>query len=581
MMILRYTLCLFIITLLPLAAPISPAMAQTEQITNFSHRICSLAGHTGANPKKVLALRADFDCGPAKLAKKTDMLWMIADIGDLQQNMTEPVMRFRAARQGAVTLLSVYPDGSEQTERYDQADMTARWRSPYAVALPLVSRDGQFPETVLIGAENPWDPSNWNDIELVDAKADLALHERGEMVSIFVAGLLFAPLLLDFVFFMAMRQRFIFYHSLVVGAILVNHICWSGQIFDLFPSATLVERSWIAFIALASLAFGGCMLVRSLCDPEKLGKWGDLTLKYMGWITLISTVLIMIFAEQLSLTGSIIFHVVYGIMAITIIGNLLRCAIKGDKIAMLQLLGGAGAAFIAICRIIRALGWIDDLPIFDFGFYIAILAEALTTSVIVGYRATQIRRERDIALRDKQGLETIAYIDELTGLPNRRAFTLIYSKFIASNKTQDRVWALGIVDIDHFKEVNDRHGHIVGDKVLKQVASVMNSQCGQGDYLARFGGEEFVLLISARTNDELRRFAQGIVDSCAAFDFKGADYDVGQVTISMGLQFLDKNTKANLETCFRITDKALYEAKKSGRNQIGFVLPDKPDLIAA
>ena len=150
MMKLRYLLWLLLISPFFLVSPMSPAMAEPAAITNFSHRICSLADHAEASPEEILKLRSAFDCGSDKLAKNTDMLWMIADIGDLQKDMAEPVMRFRAARQGAVTLHSIYPDGSSQTKLYDQAEMTARWRSPYAVALPLVSRDGQHPETVLI-----------------------------------------------------------------------------------------------------------------------------------------------------------------------------------------------------------------------------------------------------------------------------------------------------------------------------------------------------------------------------------------------------------------------------------------------
>ena len=506
---------------------------------------------------------------------------MIADIGDLQQDMAEPVLRFRAARQGAVTLHSVYPDGSAQTKRYDQSDMTARWRSPSAIALPLVSRDGQFPETMLIGAANPWDPSNWNDIELVDTRDDLALHKHSELVSVFVAGLLFAPLLLDFMFFIVMRQRFVFYHSLMVVAILVNHFCWSGQIFDLFPSATLVDRSWIAFLALATLAFGGCMLIRSLCNPDKLGKWGAFSLKFIAWTTLVTTTVIMIFAEQLSLTGSLVFHAVYGVMTTVAIGNLLRCAIKGDKMAMLQLMGLSGAAVIAICRITRAMGWIDDLPIFDFGFYIAILAAALTTSVVVGYRAMQMRRERDDALLVKQGLEEIAYTDELTGLPNRRAFLTAFSKFAARREKRDQIWALAIIDIDHFKKVNDRHGHAAGDMVLKQVAAILKSRCRDRDHLARFGGEEFILLFSARTKDDIARSAQRLVDICAKYDFKNPDHDIDQVTISMGICFLGDTVEADMDASFRIADNALYEAKKSGRNQISYALPNMPRLAAA
>lgn len=248
---------------------------------------------------------------------------------------------------------------------------------------------------------------------------------------------------------------------------------------------------------------------------------------------------------------------------------------------MLQLLGLSGAGFIALCRVIRALGWIDDLPIFDFGFYIAILAEALATSVVVGYRAMQMRRERDDAISAKQELEDFAYSDELTGLPNRRAFSMAFSQFASRSDRSDQVSALAIIDIDNFKNVNDRYGHDVGDKVLIQVAAMMNSRCGRGDHLARFGGEEFALLVSAPTAERLVDFGQALVDRCAAYDFSDVRHDIGPVTISIGLHFLDNEHEIDLETSFRLADKALYSAKKAGRNRISFASPSKPERIAA
>lgn len=100
-----------------------------------------------------------------------------------------------------------------------------------------------------------------------------------------------------------------------------------------------------------------------------------------------------------------------------------------------------------------------------------------------------------------------------------------------------------------------------GDEVLKQLAAVMKSRCRQGDHLARFGGEEIVLLMSARTADDLMRFGQRLVESCAAYDFKTAEHDATPVTISRGLHIVD-DSGADLEPSFRIADKALYDAKK-------------------
>lgn len=158
---------------------------------------------------------------------------------------------------------------------------------------------------------------------------------------------------------------------------------------------------------------------------------------------------------------------------------------------------------------------------------------------------------------------------------------MAFSKFAARQEIRERIWALGIIDIDNFKRVNDRYGHVVGDRVLKQVAAMLNSGCRPGDYLARFGGEEFVLLMSAHSPDELARFAQALVERCAACDFGDSGHDIGQVTVSIGLHFLDNTTEVDLETSFRMADKALYDAKKSGRNQISLTVTTKSERMAA
>ena len=109
----------------------------------------------------------------------------------------------------------------------------------------------------------------------------------------------------------------------------------------------------------------------------------------------------------------------------------------------------------------------------------------------------------------------------------------------------------------------------------------MNNHCGHGDYLARFGGEEFAILLSGRTTNDVARFAQELVDSCAAHDFSDGEENIGQVTISIGLHLLDRESGGDLETSFRLADKALYDAKRAGRNRIRFASPNKPELIAA
>src|SRR3546814_19525056 len=102
-----------------------------------------------------------------------------------------------------------------------------------------MDKAGVRPATILLKIDNPFDPTNWYDIELAERADDIALHNDGRTVSALVMGLLFAPLLLNGVFFLALRQTFILFHTMMVCGLIVNHIAWSGIFFELFPHAPL------------------------------------------------------------------------------------------------------------------------------------------------------------------------------------------------------------------------------------------------------------------------------------------------------------------------------------------------------
>lgn len=545
-----------------------PGLASAKDVQHVGERLCTLAGHADAAPAAILARRAEFDCGADKMAKATHSLWLVADIGDLQDGMADPVLRVRTSRHGAATLSRVFDDGSIVTTHHSLADMTLRWRSPYAVQLPLVRADGARPRTILLNVEDPFDPSNWYDIEVLETTTDRALAEDGRVVSALVAGLLFAPLLLNLVFYSALRQRFILFHTLMVVAIIVNHVFWTGQIFDIVPSMTMVHRSIAVYLALAVAGFAGSMLVRSLCDPARLGIWGRRSLLVGGTGCLAITVLVMLFSPMLPLVGARIFHTAYGLMVLVVIVNLVRCALLGDRMAQLQLLGLSGIAIVAASRILRAIGLIGDLPILDLGFYFAVLTEAFATSIVVSYRALLMRRQHDRAMIERQGLQRLADTDELTGIMNRRAFLRCFDAAMSRDEQRGQQWSLMVIDIDRFKLINDRFGHDAGDRVIKRVVAIIGQNCRDGDLFARFGGEEFVLLVATPGAEDAVTFADRLRERIAAARFGDGIDTVEQVTVSIGIVSLPRDGIVRFDACFRATDQALYAAKIAGRNRV-------------
>ncbi|MBF7144454.1 MULTISPECIES: GGDEF domain-containing protein [Pseudomonas] len=155
--------------------------------------------------------------------------------------------------------------------------------------------------------------------------------------------------------------------------------------------------------------------------------------------------------------------------------------------------------------------------------------------------------------------------DPLTGLPNRAGLNERLEALISQRATEEVPAQVAIMDLDHFKSINDNYGHLAGDRVLKIVADQLRRQLRDGDFLARFGGEEFVALFPGSAPEEahavLEQMRQAI-EACP-FHFKGMRI---VVTVSMGMATL--RSKEAAQAALKRADEALYRAKDTGRNRI-------------
>ncbi|KIF64043.1 diguanylate cyclase [Pseudomonas fluorescens] len=158
-----------------------------------------------------------------------------------------------------------------------------------------------------------------------------------------------------------------------------------------------------------------------------------------------------------------------------------------------------------------------------------------------------------------------ALIDPLTGLPNRAAWTERLEHEIAQWQQHGNTLSLAMLDLDHFKRINDNYGHLAGDKVLKIIATVLRKRLRGSDFIARFGGEEFVLLLPATppaVGAKLLETLRAAIEACP-FHFKGERVTI---TVSMGLAAFRPGEHSDL--VLKRADQALYRAKNAGRNRV-------------
>jgi len=170
---------------------------------------------------------------------------------------------------------------------------------------------------------------------------------------------------------------------------------------------------------------------------------------------------------------------------------------------------------------------------------------------------------REIAvLSDITSSQQQSTTDALTGLANRLHFNLLFSHAIKSAAREKSPLGLVFFDIDLFKNVNDTHGHLVGDDVLRTIADRVKSTLRQSDLLARWGGEEFIILLPNTPLDSATEIAEKIRQMIENHPFETA----GRITCSFGVTQFDPNEDA-LSALGRI-DELLYDAKASGRNRV-------------
>lgn len=164
-------------------------------------------------------------------------------------------------------------------------------------------------------------------------------------------------------------------------------------------------------------------------------------------------------------------------------------------------------------------------------------------------------------------LERLASYDALTGVLTRRVILSFLDKAISKVERSGRPLALMMIDLDHFKRVNDDYGHRVGDQVLTEVLAVIESALRKDTYIGRYGGEEFLVVMPDTNIMQLKEVAERIRRVVAETPVKSHGHTL-YCTISIGAMIIDKKNVNTVEDPVMSVDKAMYQAKVHGRNQV-------------
>ncbi len=176
-----------------------------------------------------------------------------------------------------------------------------------------------------------------------------------------------------------------------------------------------------------------------------------------------------------------------------------------------------------------------------------------------------IQAQKELQLKGME-LERLSLTDPLTGLSNRRQFDMTLEREARRAGRYEHPLTLLMIDIDHFKDVNDTHGHPIGDLILKELAVIFLNTLRETDTVARYGGEEFAVILPESDHETAMPIAERLRQSVEACDFETPVGKIG-ITISVGVASI-KRQVINSQRLLDCADKCLYEAKKKGRNLV-------------
>jgi diguanylate cyclase (GGDEF)-like protein len=369
-----------------------------------------------------------------------------------------------------------------------------------------------------------------------------------------LVGMLVMPLIFNAAFYRALREPFILWHSAFTLSLLMTILVSSGLSTMLFdpPAMTL---SWMTTLIFGMTIASGTMFTHSFIEPGNMHPFLRRLLPYCAAWAMVLSIFHGAFPFVARPIQSSVYTAAFAPVAAVFILTMIDALRRGSRAAKFQAVGYTPMVLAGLIRLATGvIPWSHSTDAMLL-FYVGCICEVLFTMLGMADRFVTMKRERDRARTAADLLEHLSETDPLTGLLNRRAIEQQFERLRTEGFT-----TLAVIDLDHFKAINDANGHAVGDAVLKAVAEAL--QAGPNIRAYRLGGEEFVLLLRGDDADIEAELRRQTIPAIVANMVSGLERPV---TASMGVTtfFGDEGFAKPYERA----DKLLYEAKSAGRNR--------------
>lgn len=385
------------------------------------------------------------------------------------------------------------------------------------------------------------------------ARAAQRMHDYGYGL---LYGYLLALIAYNAMLYVGLRDRSQRDYVLYLGSFLLLSLAYSGhgQVW-LWPNQPELQR----FAILVLMVLFGCMglrfagsflgLAHSLPRLQRvaaaLALGGTLAMAVCVVFGLQAAAAVVAFVFTLAFTLTMVW---IGIVSV-----------RHDRVAAPYFLFGALIAMAGTA--ITTLGVWRGLPYSGWTLHAAEVGVALDGTVLAMALAYRMRRIRGERLR----AEYLATIDPLTCLRNRRAFAADTAGLWSTAVRGQRPLAVIVLDLDHFKAINDHRGHAAGDAVLVAVARILEQGCRAGDIVARWGGEEFIVLMPETSLTQACALGERLIGDIRAAEVM---HDGERLVLSASVGVAERVGHANLEALIADADRRMYEAKRTGRGRV-------------
>ena len=518
---------------------------------------CVMRGTATLDPHVLFAHPERFDCVTPQPRFGAGDYWLIS--APLTHLPAGPLtVRSGSLWQGAATLDILYADGRIVRLAADGHAMTRNLQLGAIFSWPV-------PQRAAPPARLLWHVSDAANVRGIVNGARIATAAQARASNLTLAalyagfaGLCVALLIYNFALWGALRHRFQLAYCAMVCAQMAYALSSSGALAWAWPWIANNDRLKINYLALAIAACCAMVFARAFFEERVFaGRLGRAANAIGGALLAIAIAFVVLAPWQVVLIDRLYAVAFLGFMALSpfVIWQARR---KRSDYLWLFAIAWAAPIVLGALRVAANFDRFAWSFLIDNSTLVSMTIEAVLSSLAIAYRFRLLSRERDEAREQEIAARLLADTDPLTGLLNRRAFL---ARAIGREGDQTLI----ILDLDHFKTVNDTIGHDGGDEVLRLVSRVLRQSVPAEGMVARFGGEEFVLIAPARLAPEAEAVLARLRATRMPFDLR--------ITASIGSCTGPLLRETDWKALYRHADRALFEAKDSGRDRARAALP--------